>query len=239
MKNLLKLMLATVSAMTISNVGATVLKDVPATPDTNAHYLFFMHGLFPEMRGPDAFHPPFNKRYETTALAKGFSEKGFIVITEIRKQGTQIEEYAQKIGSQIKQLITSGVSPAKIAVVGHSKGGAISLIVPSIVGDESVSYVVLAGCALPSTVSIGQHNPRAEYTDTIKKYAPTAKGKMLSLYDVQDDIMKTCNEYAASAPGIKMEEQELNIGVRPGFGHAVFYSPDNKWLDTVIGWLKK
>lgn len=234
-----KAALAGIAALFLNNVGATVLKDVPASPDTNAHYLFFMHGLFPENRGADAFHPPYNKRYETTALAKAFSDKGFVVITEIRKQGTQIEEYAKKVGGQIKQLMDAGMAPSKIAVVGHSKGGAISLVVPSVVANEEISYVVLAGCALPTTTSVGQHNPRAEYTSTIQNYAPTAKGKMLSLFDVQDDIMKTCKEYSAAAPGIKMEEQELNTGVRPGYGHAIFYSPDPKWLDTVVGWLKK
>ena len=234
-----KVVIAGVVSLMLSNAGATVLKDVSPSPETNGHYLFFMHGLFPEARGADAFHPPFNRRYETTALAKAFSDKGFIVITEIRKKGTQIEEYAKKVGGQIKQLINAGVSPANISVVGHSKGGAIGLIVPSVVSDENVSYVILAGCALPTTTSIGPHNPRAEFTTTIQNYAPTAKGKMLSLYDEQDDIMKTCSEYATSAPGIKMEEKELKTGVRPGYGHAVFYSPDPKWLDIVVGWLKK
>jgi len=234
-----KAVLAGIVALMLNNVGATVLNDVPASPDTNGHYLFFLHGLFPEIRGADAFHPPYNKRYETTALAKAFSDKGFIVIAEIRKQGTQIEEYAKKVGRQIKQLTDAGVAPSKIVVVGHSKGGAISLVIPSVVANEEISYVVLAGCSLPTTTSIGQHNPRAEYLSTIQSYASTAKGKMLSLFDVQDDIMKTCREYAAAAPGIKMEEQELNTGVRPGFGHAIFYSPDPKWLDIVVGWVRK
>jgi len=234
-----KIIIATAASFMLSGAGATVLKEVPASPDGNAHYLFFMHGLFPEMRGADAFHPLFNKRYETTALAKAFSEKGFSVITEIRRQGTQVEDYAKKVGEQIKKLMDSGVSPSKIAVVGHSKGGAMTLVISSVVGNDNVSYVVLAGCALPTTKSIGNESPREDYIRFNSKYAPAAKGRMLSLFDAEDDITKSCNEYASVAINVKFEEQELNTGSRRGLGHAIFYSPDPKWFDVTVDWLRK
>lgn len=234
-----KIIIATAAFFMLSGAGATVLKDVPVSPDANSHYLFLMHGLFPEMRGADAFHPPFNKRYETTALAKAFSEKGFSVITEIRRQGTQVEDYAKKVGDQIKKLMDSGVSPSKIAVVGHSKGGAMALVTSSLVGNDNVSYVVLAGCALPTTKSIGNESPREDYIRFNSKYAPAAKGRMLSLFDAEDDITKSCNEYASVATNVKFEEQELNTGSRRGYGHAIFYSPDPKWFDVTVDWLRK
>jgi hypothetical protein len=234
-----KIIIATAVSFMLTGAGATVLKEIPASPDTNTHYLFFMHGLFPEIRGADAFHPPFNKRYETTALAKAFSEKGFSVITEIRRQGTLVEDYAKKVGDQIKKLMDSGVAPAKIAVVGHSKGGAMTLVTSSVVGNDNVSYVVLAGCALPTTKSIGNESPREDYLRFNSKYAPAAKGRMLSLFDAEDDITKSCNEYASVATNVKFEEQELNTGSRRGYGHAIFYSPDPKWFDVTVDWLRK
>jgi len=46
-----KAVLAGIVALMLNNVGATVLNDVPASPDTNGHYLFFLHGLFPALLG--------------------------------------------------------------------------------------------------------------------------------------------------------------------------------------------
>jgi len=229
---------ATLTYAVLGSNWASVLKDVPDAPDTNAHYVFYMHGLFPENRGADAFHQPYNKRYETTALAKAFSENGFTLITEIRKQGTKIEDYANKVAAQIKKLTDAGVSPSNIAVVGHSKGGVITLVTSSVAGHEGVSYVVLSGCALPTTISIGNERPREDYVRFIEKYAAGAKGRMLSLFDAEDDITKTCKEFSDVASGLKFEEQELKTGARRGYGHAIFYSPDPKWFDIAVKWIK-
>lgn len=217
---------------------SAVLNGPPGTPDPDAQYLFFLHGLFPEMRGPDAYHPPFQSNYETTALAQAFSNSGWTVITEIRKQGTVIDEYGALVARQIKYLIAGGVSPSKIAVVGHSKGGAITLSAAGQTEVQGISYVVLAGCALPKTTKLANETPRPDYLKLIEKYARGAKGRMLSLYDVEDGDFQTCREYADAAKDLKFEERVVNLGMARGLGHAAFYSPDPRWMTTVLNWLK-
>lgn len=223
----------------LNATAGTVAKDVPSAPDPRASYLFYLHGLFPEMAGRDGYHPPFQRTYETTALAKAFADKGFEVITEVRPKGTDIEQYAARVALQVRQLVDAGVDPSGIAVVGHSKGGVMTLATAGMVAVPGVSFVVLAGCAQPNAARAGPHDPRKDYLAVIEKHAAGAKGRMLSLYDTADPDFNTCHEYASRASELTLDEQVVDTGAPRGRGHAAFYGPDPKWLEPVVAWIQR
>ncbi len=218
--------------------GATVLKEPPASPDRHGRYMFLMFGLQTEILGPDSYNPMYQKRYETTALARAFSERGYTVISEMRPRNTPEESYSGKVTAQVRHLMAQGVKPENIVVAGHSKGAVMALIAAGMLSDARLKFVVMAGCALPSTTRIANVNPRQLYMGFIEKYAPQARGHMLSIYDKEDSEFQSCHEYSQVASELKFTEKMVDSGSMPGKGHAAFYSPDPRWLDSVMGWLK-
>lgn len=217
---------------------ASILKEPPASPDPNGRYMFLMFGLQTEFLGPDSYNQMYQKRYETTALAKAFSERGYTVITEIRPRNTAEEDYSNKITTQVRQLISQGVKAENIVLAGHSKGAVITLFSAGMLSDAKLNFVVMAGCALPSTTRIANINPRQLYVRIIEKYAPKSQGRMLSIYDKEDNEFQTCQEYEKVASGLKLTEIVIDTGSASGKGHA-FYSPDPRWLEIVLDWLKQ
>lgn len=222
-----------------SFVLATVVKEPPTTLDPNGRYMFLMFGLQTEFQGPDSYNQMYQKRYETTAIAKAFSDRGYTVITEIRQRNTAEEDYARKLSVQVKQLLDSGVKPENIVIAGHSKGAVMTLISSGMLAVPKVKFVVMAGCALPSTTRIANVNPRQMYVEFIDKYATKAQGKMLSIYDVEDTEFQSCHEYSKAASSLKMTEKIVNTNSSKGKGHAAFYSPDPNWMDIVLDWLNE
>ncbi len=227
-----------ISIASSSMAKAIVVQELPVNPDPNGRYMFLMFGLQTEFMGPDSYNQMYQKKYETTALAKAFSELGYTVIVEMRPRNTVEEEYGDKIATQVKQLIAQGVKPANIVVAGHSKGAVITLVAAGILAQKEIKYVVMAGCALPSTTRIANINPRHLYVGFLEKYAPKAQGEMLSLYDKEDNEFQTCQEYGKAATGLNLIEKKVDTRSSPGKGHAAFYSPDPQWFNLVVEWLK-
>jgi len=221
-----------------SAVHASVIKEPPANPDPNARYIFLMFGLQTELLGPDSYNQHYQKRYETTALSKTFSNLGYTVIVEMRPRNTVSEEYAAKVATQVRQLISQGVKPSNIVLAGHSKGAIITLVAAGLLSQPEIKYVVMAGCALPTTTRIANQNPRQNFVGYLDNIAPKAQGKMLSIYDKEDTEFQTCREYQRAAPNLIFTENVIDSGSAPGKGHAAFYSPDPKWLSVVTDWLK-
>ena len=216
---------------------AEVLREPPANPDPTGRYMFLMFGLQTEFQGPDSYNHMYQKTYETTALAKTFAGLGYTVIVEMRPRHTVEEDYAAKVATQAKQLIGKGVKPSNIVVAGHSKGAVMTLVAAGLLSEPEMKYVVMAGCALPSTTRIANVNPRQLYAGFLEKYAPKAQGKMLSVYDKEDTEFQTCQEYAKVATKLNFTEIVVETGSAPGKGHAAFYSSDPKWMDVVRQWL--
>lgn len=219
--------------------GAKVHQDVPATPDPSAKYLFYFPGLAVELQGPDAVNPYFRKKYEFTAITKVFVEKGYEVIAEVRPKGTKTSDYAKKVSDQVRKLTSAGVPPSNIVLVGHSKGGEIVVGGAGVISSAAISYVVLAGCAMPHMKHIAGETPRPNYEGFMNTYKGQFKGRLLSLYDHNDNDFRTCSELGADNPELKIDEQMLKSDSAPGMGHAVFFAPDPIWMDPVLQWLAK
>ena len=188
--------------------------------------------------GPGSFNQMYQKRYETTAISKAFADSGYNVISEIRPRNANEELYGKKIANAVNKLIDQGVKPGHIVVAGHSKGAVIAMISAGMISNPEVKYVVMAGCALPSTTRLANVNPRQMYLGFIEKFAPASKGKMLSIFDKEDAEFQSCQEFGKVATEIKLLEQVVETGAPSGKGHAAFYSLDPKWMSVVINWLK-
>jgi len=227
--------LAGVAAGQVS--AAEVRTDLPAKIDAGKKYLFYLHGVSVELEGPDSYNQQFRKTYETTAIARALAERGFIVITQSRPKGTKVPAYADKLASQVHQLLAAGVPPRHIAVVGHSKGGFIALAAAGRIASPEVSFVILAGCPLPTTHNIAGNDARASFEKIVAGNKGRLRGRLLSLYDVTDGWMGSCREVFAENAELTTREIVLEAGLPPGMGHSLFFSPEKVWMDTTARWI--
>ena len=100
------------SSFSISN-AAEVFRLPPENPNPSEKYIFYLHGIAVELRGPDKFSKRFGKKYGYTKIVKGFNKRGFNVISQVRKKGTKPLFYSFGIMSQINQLLRAGVPGKK------------------------------------------------------------------------------------------------------------------------------
>ena len=202
------------SLFTSSYIHAGVNTDVPSSPDASEKYVFYLHGSAEESDGD-------NEKYQ--AAVDAISDNTDNVIAEVRGD-TDPNTYALKIKKQVTQLLSKGVSAKNISITGFSKGAIISLAVAGVLNNTKINYVLLAGCSeeLNEKYSI----------DTSK-----LTGRILSLYDSDDEKFGSCEDIIKSSAKVLFEETDLESGK----GHKLFRIPKEKfisqWRDPLIEWI--
>lgn len=197
-----------------SNVYAgSVVSEVPSEPDTSGKYIFYLHGSVEESEGSTS-------KYETAVEA--IAESSATIIAEVRGD-TDPNVYAMKIKNQVNQLISKGVPAKNITISGFSKGSVIVLSSSGVINNPDVNYVLLAGCS--------------EFLNEKYNVDPEkAVGRILSIYDSEDDKFGSCDGMIKSSDKVNFEETELDSGK----GHKVFRIPKDKfieqWRDPLIDW---
>lgn len=213
------LIVAFVCSMTTGLYAESVYKSVPIKVDVSKKYLFFLHGNIVEKKGLPASSRKYGD-YEYEDMLEAFTDAGFVVIAEPREEDTDVFIYALKVKNQVKKLLKAGVPESNITVSGYSKGGRMTLYVSSLLKNNNVNFIVLAGCPM---AYVGD--------DEVKLF-----GNMLSIYDQRDDMFDSCDKYfAVGDKGLKTKEIVLDTGE----GHGLFYNVTDDWVIPAIKWAKE
>jgi hypothetical protein len=194
-----------------------ILERAPASPDPAARYLFYLHGRIIEVQGPDAVSPDFG-RYEYRRILDALAERGFVVVSEVRKDGAGAP-FVEATARQVRGLLDAGVPPHHVTVVGFSKGGFLTLGVAAKVASDDVGYVILAGC---------RSDP-----DWATRQGLRIRGRFLSLLDRSDRFSPSCTALFAKADRVQEREEHI---FETGLDHGLFYRPRADWLDRVVAW---
>lgn len=227
--NLARGFLAAASALIIASACANsptlVFDEIPTQVDPRQNYVIYLHGLWVELHGPNAFNDRYGVRYELDGITEALAGNGLAVIAQVRPRATRTTNFAQTVASQVRTLIGRGAAPERITVVGHSKGGLIALLAASIVGLGDVRYVGLAGCGKRGS------RFRRGFTQFLNGRANGAAGDVLSIYDTADHTAGTCREIFEHAD---FSGDEMILDTRRG--HGLFYTPETVWLEPVVRW---
>jgi hypothetical protein len=210
-----------VFAFSVPAIAGTVEKDIPDAIDSNARYLFYMHGFAIEQGGPRA------RSYDYSGILKELAQRGFVVIGEERSR-VRNDAYAEKVAGQVGKLLAAGVSAKNITVAGHSKGGMITMLVMSMLANPEIAYANFAGCGKEGS-GFGGHLQFAQ------RRASMARGRLLSAYDSSDQIAGSCKEALDKMTKAVVTERVLNVGG----GHELFYTPKAEWLDILQAWAER
>lgn len=183
-------------------------------------YLFFLHNMFLELEGEEGVHPEYGKA-EYSAIKQKFSNAGFVVISELRKRGTDAHEYAEKVSKQVDSLLKKGVKAKDITILGTSKGSYIAMCVSGLQKNKQLNFVFIGCCGEDMLVN-----------DRLRFY-----GNVLSIYEETDSLGRSCNAQRKQAGGkvVRYKEIELHTGKKHGF----LYKPLDEWIEPAVKWAKQ
>jgi Phospholipase/Carboxylesterase len=185
--------------------------------ETDSPVIIYLHGQIIEDAGPTPTHPRWGL-YDYPAIVEALGERGATVLSDVRDSGTSVTDYAATVVSQIERLISKGVSPDRIVVVGFSKGGAIMLQVSRLLQRPEIRYVPLAACS-----SWLESYPQFQIS-----------GHVFSIYEKSDDLAGSCRELAENSLGISSFDEKM---INTGKEHGVFYLPNPRWVELVLDWV--
>ena len=202
-----------------SVLAGDILTGPPEEVSQADRYLFFLHGKIVEKKGLPARSKKYGS-YEYKKILKSIAEKDFVVISEARGKDTDLYNHSSKIVEQVNGLISKGVPPKNITVSGFSKGGRMTAVISSLLANKDINFVILAGCR----------------GSDISQYNLQLSGRILSIYDKNDDSFGSCNSlFATGKDNVVSNEMVLTIGK----GHGVFYSPRDEWIEPLAEWAKQ
>jgi hypothetical protein len=182
-----------------------------------ARYVIYVHGKAVEEGG----RRPSTEFgvYEYDAILKALRDEGFIVTSEQRPKGADVNVYAKRVAGEVRALLRRGVPPSHITVIGASKGAVITMIASTLLQNGDVRYVLLGDC----NDWVAQH------------YDIRLSGRVLSIYDAGDDFGVSCAPFFRRAGALRdHDEIELRLGLRHGF----LYAPRPEWLVPAARWAR-
>jgi hypothetical protein len=196
--------------------------EFPNMIDPTKRYLFYLHGKIIEDQGIPAVSSEFGEyRYEE--ILKTLEGYGFEIISEQRPKNADGWEYAQRTAKQVSELLTAGVPPGSITVVGASKGAAIATVASDLVNNPEVNYVLLGTC-------------HPTLLEEWKQGGLILSGNVLAIYDYEDDEYSgSCEELFSFAEGKGLNRRN-ELVLRVGTGHGILYEPLPEWILPTVKW---
>ena len=196
--------------------------EFPNLIDPTKRYMFYLHGKIIEDQGIPAVSPEFGE-YQYEEILRTLQSYGFEIISEQRPKNADGWEYAQRTALQVSELLTAGVPPGSITVVGASKGAAIATVASDLVNNPEVNYVLLGTCH-PTLV------------EEWKQGGLILSGNVLAIYDFEDDEYSgSCEELFNLAEGQGLNHHD-ELVLQVGTGHGILYQPLPEWVLPTVKW---
>ncbi len=205
-----------VRAVIFGLVLACLIPGCAGQTETPERYLFYLHGQIVEGSDGRPEHPEYGV-YDYPAIVQALENKGFTVISEIRDFQTDGRAYAEQLAGEVEALLSDGVLPERISIIGASKGGGIAVAASSLLANEKLNFVFLGTCV-----------------NWIKEWPElTLRGRILSISEETDTVAGSCEElFSGSDIGPKFRE----IRIHTGRGHGAFYEPIPEWIEPAVAW---
>lgn len=174
------------------------------TPAPQRHIIYVHGRIVQEQQSVRPRHPQFGF-YELERIRETFRGRGFAVHSEVRAKGTTVDEAANNLVRQVRQLLASGVTADRITVVGASMGASIAFAASAKLAIPELRFAVLGACLEAN----------------VKATSPV--GSFLGVREASDEMSSPCEP-----PSMGRE-----IVVNTGLGHGFLYRPLEEWVDPV------
>jgi hypothetical protein len=199
----------------IASAGETY-EQFPNQVDPNSKYVFYSHGKIVEGKNANPIHPNWGE-YDFPKVKEALSSNSYKLVAYHRPEKTNPKKFALTLSNDIKKLISLGVKPENISLVGFSRGGEITILASNHLQESAINIILLASCA-----SFMKHS------DIFKVY-----GKVFSIYETSD-IVGSCQFLINQSPNVSSFNE---IAISTGKEHGAFYKPISAWIKPVKQWL--
>lgn len=191
-------------------------------PNNENNYVFFIHNKFLEENPDGTFADKYNVTVDYKGILQSFKNDGFLVFSEKRSTKANERAFANKVVSQIDSLISKGVQPNHITVIGTSKGGYIAQFVSTFAKNPNLNFVFIGS-----------------FQDTDIEEIPAIQfcGNILTIYE-KSDIFGVSAIRRKETSKLKInhfKEIELNTGLKHGF----LYIASDEWIKPCKMWAKR
>ncbi|WDF47976.1 alpha/beta hydrolase [Chryseobacterium sp. KACC 21268] len=189
---------------------------------TEKDYIFFLHNKFLEENPDGNFADKYNVTVDYKGILQSFKNDGFVVFSEKRSTKANERAFANKVVSQIDSLISKGVQPNHITVIGTSKGGYIAQFVSTFAKNPDLNFVFI-GSFQDSDI---EEIPEIQFC-----------GNILTIYE-KSDIFGVSAIRRKETSKLKInhfKEIELNTGLKHGF----LYIASDEWIKPCKMWAKR
>lgn len=180
-------------------------------------HIFYIHGRVLEIQGKNAYSEDFGK-YEFDSIVSAIKVENSVVHYEIRNEDVNTREYAIYLSKQIDSLISIGVQPIDITVVGASKGAIIASNISNL-NKNPVNYVLLAG-----------NNDYQEANNDWKFH-----GQVLCIFDLSDEIAGKNYDYWKNKKNFTNRFKQLEL--KTNLGHGFLFKPLSVWVEPTKKWI--
>lgn len=189
------------------------------SPQPDKKHIFYLHGRIIELQGINAVSEEFGE-YKYQEIIDSLEYTGAEIHKEIRTEETNFDDFSKKVSLQIDSLISKGVAPKDITIIGASKGAVIAMNI-SDMNENPINYILL-----------GANNDYIER----EKSGWNLHGNVLGIYEKSDSLAGKNYQYwiDKSSRATRFEQLEINTGL----GHGFLYSPLKEWLDPAKRWIK-
>lgn len=182
---------------------------------TPAKYLFYLPGGIVLERGPNSISPHFGQ-YLYWEILDTFRLHGFTVISDV-KPGTPDSVYRDRVSNQIDSLLSTGVLPENISILGASAGAYITLDIAMKLKNPKINYAILGMC----------------WENTHESYkGKELCGDFLSVYEASDPHGSCARIFKDKKVCMTFQEIKLNMNN----SHAFLYKPYPQWVLPVVEW---
>jgi hypothetical protein len=196
--------------------ASEIYEQFPDIVDPNGKYVFYSHGKIVEGKHTNPISPRWGE-YDFPEVKYALSSNNYNLIAYHRVQNTNPKTFALKLSNDVKKLITLGVKPQNITLLGFSRGGEITILASRQIQNPDINIILLASCA-----NFMKNN------ESFQVY-----GNVYSIYETSD-VVGSCQFLIKQSSGVNSFSE---ISISTGKEHGAFFIPIIDWVKPVKGWL--
>ena len=188
----------------------------PDEVDHNSKYVFYSHGKIVEGKNTNPIHPRWGE-YDFPKVKEALSSNNYTLVAYHRPENTNPKKFALKLSNDVQKLISLGVKPQNISLVGFSRGGEITILASNNLQNPDVNIILLASCA-----------SFMKNRELFKVY-----GKVFSIYETSD-MVGSCQFLINQSTNVSSFNE---VSISTGKEHGAFFKPISDWIKPVKKWL--
>ncbi len=191
------------SLFSVSSFADEIFDRFPETINSDEKYVFYSHGY----------------GGVSSTIKQAISDPAYNLIIYERSSYADPDKFSANLTAQLNELISHGVKPENVTLLGFSDGGVISILTSSKLKNDDINVIILAGCG------------------GVVKFDPSIEvyGHVYSIYDIDDVLAGSCQFLIDRSKHNKLFTE---LAINTGEGHIAFRMPLTDWIEPVKKWIK-